>query len=219
MNNNKTAADTAISGINAEVAKKADKSALEALQTLVNNKVDKSALEALQTTVNESISELQENIKNNTYEEGDGISIDDRKISVDKVKLNKTQLNDDIRVAGGPLSIISNNWPEEWYLNGEPIIPKDKSMYEILTALFLKVVNGDVSWGEVSWSPKLSKPTIKLTGSSTVEVGTKIEINTITPGVVSDLNRSAKCICTEGYFDTVDGEWNSNKEKIITKSK
>ena len=180
----------------------------------LEKKVDVSEI----TEINNNINVIQESIKEIEYKGGDGILIVDREVSVDNVKLNKTQLNDDIRVAGGPLSIISDNWPEDWYLNDEPIIPKTKSMYDILTALFLKVVKGKVSWGEISWNPKLSKPTIKLTESGTVEVGTKIEINSITSGDASDLNRSAICTCTEGYFDTVDGAWNGNNEKKITKT-
>lgn len=143
-------------------------------------------------------------------------------ISVENIDATKTTLGSDIQIAGGPLAndIAESGevWPDDWKdASGNKIIPSGKSMEEILTALFLKVVNGTVAWQTVSWNPTLAEPTAKLSGDSTVEVGTTLTATTATNSTVSGNTRSAVCKTTQGYFDTVDGSWNSGNKSISEK--
>ena len=87
-----------------------------------------------------------------------------------------------IQIAGGPLAnnVAESNevwpWKDE---AGNKIIPAGKSVQEILSAMFLKVVNGTVKWGSASWSPSLAKPTISLSEAGPVEVGSTVTISTL----------------------------------------
>lgn len=125
--------------------------------------------------------------------------------SVKNVDASKTTLGSSIQIAGGPLA---NNvvdsvdvWPTGWTdESGNKVIPSGKTMEEILTALFLKVVEGTVSWDDnASWSPSLGKPTVQMS-SSTVEVGAKVKVSKLTAGSASAGTRTATCACSQGHF-------------------
>lgn len=125
--------------------------------------------------------------------------------SVKNVDASKTTLGSSIQIAGGPLA---NNvvdsvdvWPTGWTdESGNKVIPSGKTMEEILTALFLKVVEGTVSWDDnASWSPSLGKPTVEMS-SSTVEVGAKVKVSKLTAGSASAGTRTATCACSQGHF-------------------
>lgn len=125
--------------------------------------------------------------------------------SVKNVDASKTTLGSSIQIAGGPLA---NNvvdsvdvWPTGWTdESGNKVIPSGKTMEEILTALFLKVVEGTVSWdAKASWSPSLDKPTVQMS-SSTVEVGAKVKVSKLTAGTASAGTRTATCACSQGHF-------------------
>lgn len=125
--------------------------------------------------------------------------------SVKNVDASKTTLGSSIQIAGGPLA---NNvvdsvdvWPTGWTdESGNKVIPSGKTMEEILTALFLKVVEGTVSWdANASWSPSLGKPTVQMS-SSTVEVGAKVKVSKLTAGTASAGTRTATCACSQGHF-------------------
>ena len=125
--------------------------------------------------------------------------------SVKNVDASKTTLGSSIQIAGGPLA---NNvvdsvdvWPTDWTdESGNKVIPSGKTMEEILTALFLKVVEGTVSWdAKASWSPSLGKPTVQMS-SSTVEVGAKVKVSKLTAGTASAGTRTATCACSQGHF-------------------
>ena len=73
-------------------------------------------------------------------------------------------------------------------------------MEEILTALFLKVVNGTVKWGSASWSPTLANPTVTLSTDGPVEVGSTVTISTLTEGAADAKKRSVTCTCSQGHF-------------------
>ena len=123
--------------------------------------------------------------------------------SVKEVDATKTKLGTDIQIAGGPLAnnVAESNevWP--WKDDaGNKIIPSGKSMEEILTALFLKVVNGTVKWGSASWSPTLAKPTVTLSTDGPVEVGSTVTISTLTEGAADAKKRSVTCTCSQGHF-------------------
>lgn len=125
--------------------------------------------------------------------------------SVKNVDASKTTLGSSIQIAGGPLA---NNvvdsvdvWPTGWTdESGNKVIPSGKTMEEILTALFLKVVEGTVEWdAKASWTPSLGKPTVQMS-SSTVEVGAKVKVSKLTAGNASAGTRTATCRCSQGHF-------------------
>ena len=121
--------------------------------------------------------------------------------SVKNVEATKTTLTSSIEVNGGPLANDSteanDKWPDDWYENGVKVIPSGKSMEEILTSLFLKVTNGTVSKGSITWSPSLSAPSVSITQSGEVEVGTKL---TATANTVSNNSRTCIFTCKPGHF-------------------
>ena len=130
-----------------------------------------------------------------------------------------THTTEAIQIAGGPLAnnIAETNdvWPTGWVDDsGNKIIPEGKSLQEILSALFLKVVDGTVSWGNVSWSPSVDAPSIALSSNGPVEVGSTVTISTLSAGTAKGGTRSAKCTASQGYFDTVDGTHNAGNKTV-----
>lgn len=111
---------------------------------------------------------------------------------------------EDIQIAGGPLAnnVAESNevwpWKDE---AGNKIIPAGKSVQEILSAMFLKVVNGTVKWGNASWSPSLAKPTVALSSNGPVEVGSTVTISALSAGAATAGSRSVTCTCSQGYFE------------------
>lgn len=135
--------------------------------------------------------------------QGDGSSIElnseTKTFSVKEVDASKTKLSTSIEVNGGPLADdASDNWP--WKDGDKKVIPAGKTMEEILTSLFLKVTNGTVTKGSISWNPSLSAPTVSITQSGTVEVGTKLTATANTTNTVSSNTRSCTFTCKPGHF-------------------
>lgn len=135
--------------------------------------------------------------------QGDGSSIElnseTKTFSIKEVDASKTKLSTSIEVNGGPLADDANdNWP--WTENGVKVIPAGKSMEEILTSLFLKVTNGTVVKGSINWNPSLSAPTVSITKSGTVEVGTKLTATANTTSTVSNNSRTCTFTCNKGHF-------------------
>ena len=136
--------------------------------------------------------------------------------SVNEVDASKTKLTEDITIAGGPLANNVIETGDEWPWKdeaGNKIIPSGKSMEEILTGLFLKVIDGTVEWGNASWSPSLNNPTITLSSNGPVEVGSKVKVSTLTAGAATAGSRSATCECTQGYF-LADADGNPTDEHV-----
>lgn len=136
--------------------------------------------------------------------------------SVNEVEASKTKLTEDITIAGGPLANNVIETGDEWPWKdgaGNKIIPSGKSMEEILTGLFLKVIDGTVEWGNASWTPSLNNPTITLSSNGPVEVGSKVKVSTLTAGAATAGSRSATCECTQGYF-LADADGNPTDEYI-----
>lgn len=129
-----------------------------------------------------------------------------------------------IQIAGGPLAnnIAESNdvWPSDWKDEaGNKIIPAGVSLQEVLSAFFLKVVNGTVKWGSASWSPSLANPTVTLSSNGPVEVGSTVTISTLTAGAASAKTRSVTCTCSQGYFEAdadgnATGSHKSGNKKI-----
>lgn len=145
--------------------------------------------------------------------------VNDGGLKVSEMGADVTHTTESIQIAGGPLA---NNvvdsvdvWPTGWTDDsGNKIIPEGKSLQEILSALFLKVVNGTVKWGNISWSPSVEAPTVTLSSNGPVEVGSTVTIDTLSAGAVNNNTRSAKCTTTQGYFDTTDGTYNSGNKTV-----
>lgn len=138
--------------------------------------------------------------------DGTSLSLDSttNTFSIREVAADKTKLNSDITIAGGPLANNIAETGDEWPWTdsaGNKIIPQGKSMEEILTGLFLKVIEGTVSFGNVSWSPTIDKPTVTLSKSGTIEVGTKVKVTALSKGDFKKEKRSVKLTATQGYFD------------------
>lgn len=111
---------------------------------------------------------------------------------------------EDIKIAGGPLANDVSESKEEWPwkdAEGNKIIPAGKSIQEILSAMFLKVINGTVKWGSASWSPSVGQPTVTLSDNGPVEVGTKVKVSALSVNTtISDNKRSATCTASQGHF-------------------
>lgn len=124
-----------------------------------------------------------------------------------------------ITVAGGPLADdSSDNWPEDWKdAAGNKQIPANTSLQDILTQLFLKEVEGTVSWNSITWSPKLAAPTATITATD-VEVGTKITPTYTTSSTVNSNTRSVTLKASDGYFESTDGAWNAGGAAVCTQS-
>ena len=111
-------------------------------------------------------------------------------------------LGESITVSGGPLADdVTNDWPVDWKDNvGNKIIPSGKSLTEILTGLFLKVVNGTLGAPSYSWNPTQAAPGASASPNGTVEVGAEITVSGTTTNSVSGNNASATVNASQGYF-------------------
>ena len=165
------------------------------------------------------------------YNPGTGIEVSDsNNISINEVWLNgkvseltkaSSVTTGDIQIAGGPLANNVNEsneyWPADWKDDDDnKIIPSGTSLQEILTTLFLKEIEGTVTWGTPTWNPTLSNPTITFTETAPIEVGNTISFPTVTEGVVNAGERTATCTCTQGYFTSEDGEYISGNYTVGT---
>ena len=100
-----------------------------------------------------------------------------------------TTTKNNIIIAGGPLANnvteTSDTWPTDWKDDaGNKIIPKNKSLEDILKALFLQEKYGTLSDPVYAWDPALSnKPSvdIKKDGTSVIDalvpVGTEVTVS------------------------------------------
>lgn len=96
-------------------------------------------------------------------------------------KAGDTTTKNDIIIAGGPLANnvteLGDTWPTDWKDDtGNKIIPKDKSLEEILKALFLQEKYGTLTDPVYAWNPALSN-----TPSVDIKQDTVSVINTLVP--------------------------------------
>lgn len=123
-------------------------------------------------------------------------------------KLEEGGLSEDIAVAGGPLAddVLNDTWPTGWTnADGAKIIPAGKTLEEILEGLFLKVVDGTVSFSYSAWNPVLGNPTAKLSPAATQEVNASITPTAGGNSTVTGNSVTATGKATQGYFLTTDG--------------
>ena len=100
-----------------------------------------------------------------------------------------TTTKNNIIIAGGPLANNvtegGDTWPTDWKDDaGNKIIPKDKSLEEILKALFLQEKYGELSDPVYAWNPALSNtPAVDIKQNTTsvvnklVPVGTEVTVS------------------------------------------
>ena len=100
-----------------------------------------------------------------------------------------TTTKNDIIIAGGPLANnvteTGDTWPTDWKDDaGNKIIPKNRSLEEILKALFLQEKYGKLSDPVYAWDPALSNtPTVDIKQNTTsvvnklVPVGTEVTVS------------------------------------------
>lgn len=128
----------------------------------------------------------------------------------------------DIIVAGGPLANNIKESTEVWpwdEVDGNKVIPAGTSVQDILQGLFLKKINGTAVWQTATWTPSLSKPSVELrldgvSENGPVEVGTKVTCNVTNNWTISNNTRTCVCKCTQGYFESIDGDWKSDNKSI-----
>ena len=95
-----------------------------------------------------------------------------------------TTTKNDIIIAGGPLANnvteTGDTWPTDWKdTAGNKIIPKDKSLEEILKALFLQEKYGTLTDPVYAWDPALSnKPSVDIKKDGTSVIGALVPVGT-----------------------------------------
>ena len=95
-----------------------------------------------------------------------------------------TTTKNNIIIAGGPLANNvtegGDTWPTDWKdAAGNKIIPKDKSLEEILKALFLQEKYGTLTDPVYAWNPALSNtPTVDIKQNTTSVVNTLVPVGT-----------------------------------------
>ena len=126
-----------------------------------------------------------------------------------------TTTKNDIIIAGGPLANnvteAGDTWPTDWKDDtGNKIIPKDKSLEEILKALFLQEKYGTLTDPVYAWDPALSNtPTVDIKQNTTsvvnklVPVGTEVTVSfAIHEG---ETNQATATISGATYGYSLDG--------------
>lgn len=148
---------------------------------------------------------------------------------VGTTRADELRLTSNLEVLDGPLADeTKDNWPDEWYENGQRIIPKGKSMEDILKGLFMRELFGTVSWNAPVWNPSLGDPSITcnygettLSNNSTLEVGSVVSFEYETSNDVSDNTRICTLNAKYGYFREVDGsyEWYPGGDSVCEQKK
>lgn len=126
-----------------------------------------------------------------------------------------TTTKNNIIIAGGPLANnvteTSDTWPTDWKDDaGNKIIPKNKSLEDILKALFLQEKYGTLTDPVYAWDPALSnKPSvdIKKDGTSVIDalvpVGTEVTVSFAIHG--GETNQATATVSGATYGYSLDG--------------
>lgn len=127
----------------------------------------------------------------------------------------ETTTKNDIIIAGGPLANnvteTGDTWPTGWVDSaGNKIIPKDRSLEDILKALFLQEKYGTLSDPVYAWNPALSnKPSVDIKKDTTsvinalVPVGTEVTVSfSIHEG---ETNQATATVSGATYGYSLDG--------------
>lgn len=96
----------------------------------------------------------------------------------------ETATKNDIIIAGGPLANnvteTGDTWPTDWKDDaGNKIIPKNRSLEEILKALFLQEKYGTLTDPVYAWDPALSnKPSVDIKKDGATVINTLVPVGT-----------------------------------------
>lgn len=137
----------------------------------------------------------------------------------------ETTTKNDIIIAGGPLANnvteTGDTWPTDWKdTAGNKIIPKDKSLEEILKALFLQEKYGTLSDPVYAWNPTISTtPVVDIKENTTsakgklVPVGTEVSVSFSPSGEATNQATATVSGATYGY--SLDGTTIKEGSKYI----
>lgn len=130
-------------------------------------------------------------------------------------KAGETTTKNNIIIAGGPLANnvteIGDAWPTDWKDDaGNKIIPKNKSLEDILKVLFLQEKYGTLTYPVYAWNPALSNaPTVDIKQNTTsvvnklVPVGTEV---TVTFAIhEGETNQATATVSGATYGYSLDG--------------
>lgn len=127
----------------------------------------------------------------------------------------ETTTKNNIIIAGGPLANnvteTSDTWPTGWLDDaGNKIIPKNKSLEEILKALFLQEKYGTLSDPVYAWDPTISTtPVVDIKENTTsvkgklVPVGTEVSVSFSPSGEA--INQATATVSGATYGYSLDG--------------
>ena len=127
-----------------------------------------------------------------------------------------TTTKNNIIIAGGPLANnvteTDDTWPTDWKDDaGNKIIPKNKSLEEILKALFLQEKYGTLTDPVYAWDPTISTtPVVDIKENTTsvkgklVPVGTEVSVSFSPSGEA--INQATATISGATYGYSLDGE-------------
>lgn len=148
-----------------------------------------------------------------------------KKGDIDDIKIEgvfgDVKTTSDIRILGGPLAnnVVDDvdTWPKTWIdKDKNKIIPKDKTLQEILENLFFATKDGVVNWIPNTWDPEVSNPIIRV-DETKVEMGSTITLTELQEGTVTPNSKtftasfSPEC----GYFKADKKTW-SNENLTIS---
>lgn len=127
----------------------------------------------------------------------------------------ETTTKNNIIIAGGPLANNvtedGDTWPTDWKDDaGNKIIPKNKSLEDILKVLFLQEKYGKLSDPVYTWNPALSNaPTVDIKQNTTsvvnklVPVGTEVSVSFSPSG--EEINQATATVSGATYGYSLDG--------------
>jgi len=179
--------------------------------------------------INEAIATLEETVSNIRTEVYEGVGIDvvdgsninvkiqednnflsvndNNELVVDDINTNKTIINEDITIEGGPLaSTVKQAYPSG-------VLPKGTDIQSFLKALLCVEIYPTTSKNSPSFSLSLSNPSISanVNSGSLVEVGTEVVINSVVSKGVGVSKTDPKVSgFKHGYSDTIDGTINTS---------
>ena len=127
----------------------------------------------------------------------------------------ETATKNDIIIAGGPLANnvteTGDTWPTDWKDDaGNKIIPKNKSLEDILNVLFLQEKYGELSNPVYAWDPTISTtPVVDIKENTTsvkgklVPVGTEVSVSFSPSGEA--INQATATVSGATYGYSLDG--------------
>ena len=136
-----------------------------------------------------------------------------------------TTTKNNIIIAGGPLANNvtegGDTWPTDWKDNaGNKIIPKNKSLEEILKALFLQEKYGTLTDPVYAWNPALSNtPSVDIKKDDTSVIGALVPVGTeVTVSFAThegETNQATATVSGATYGYSLDGTNITNSTSYI----